>query len=563
MTAYSAIANFAFATGTEKDMCPQSDELTGRLIHRAPSSQSPPAVSSPLFLGLEEILRTGNRRQKAVALIALRDIGINSELTGEHIGSIGVESEWLREALTSIECDAWSPPDVFSMWSPETRARMEDAGGAKALSFLIEQMIDHRLQYPEGVFSYALHNRGIKNVLTVETVARLLPVLQAQEFSDRTRLEAVRFVDALGDGANIFEDALVQLYRSTNDDELWFSTGNALVSTGSVLGADVLADFIEDHEMFHWAWSQHDCKYPPANPRLVSVLAEVLESWYLAARIAAAEALGCLGDESSIDRLSAVLDEPFWSLQKEAALALRNFDSLPRDVEESLENLIQTHWSSQVRAAAAPAIPVDESDEEYYDLQPVVIECFHRCAREHGLPVCHGSEPGSGRYVLPWIGEFDVQWTDARVHDLPKGFPIVLNEMRERKGYGTNTFLPVPDGWLFGLDLWHYDGDLGFVSMDGEVQRFAPRSAHAAVIVETQFGITSLGQDVFHGGDGGSLAVIDLDDNGGWTYTEILELPSEAFGYAFAPDGTLLVKDAYGAVAINTDRSIWPLECPG
>ena len=41
-------------------------------------------------------------------------------------------------------------------------------------------------------------------------------------------------------------------------------------------------------------------------------------------------------------------------------------------------------------------------------------------------------------------------------------------------------------------------------------------------------------------GDGGSLAVIDRGDNGEWAYTEILETAVEAFGYAFAPDGTLL-----------------------
>ena len=36
----------------------------------------------------------------------------------------------------------------------------------------------------------------------------------------------------------------------------------------------------------------------------------------------------------------------------------------------------------------------------------------------------------------------------------------------------------------------------------------------------------------------------------------VLELPSEAFGYALAPDGTLLVKDPYGAVAITKAKQL-------
>jgi hypothetical protein len=93
------------------------------------------------------------------------------------------------------------------------------------------------------------------------------------------------------------------------------------------------------------------------------------------------------------------------------------------------------------------------------------------------------------------------------------------------------------------------------------VQRFAPEAMHAAFIVESRLGTTLLGQDVFDGGEGGLLAALERKPDGGWSYRILLELPSEAFGHAFAPDGTLLVKDPYGAVAITSERRIVPLAC--
>ena len=70
--------------------------------------------------------------------------------------------------------------------------------------------------------------------------------------------------------------------------------------------------------------------------------------------------------------------------------------------------------------------------------------------------MCHGKEPGDGAYRLPWLGSFDVRWNEARVHDLPPGFPIALEEMRSREGYGSNTFLRMHDGWLYSTDHWYY-----------------------------------------------------------------------------------------------------------
>ncbi len=46
------------------------------------------------------------------------------------------------------------------------------------------------------------------------------------------------------------------------------------------------------------------------------------------------------------------------------------------------------------------------------------------------------------------------------------------------------------------------------------------------------------GEDVFDGGQGGLVARLSRNPDGTWKYEALLELPSEAFGHAFAPDGT-------------------------
>ncbi len=84
----------------------------------------------------------------------------------------------------------------------------------------------------------------------------------------------------------------------------------------------------------------------------------------------------------------------------------------------------------------------------------------------------------------------------------------------------------------------------------------------SATGLETQLGITLLGQEYFTGLEGGTLALLRRAPDGHWIYETILELPSEAFAHAFAPDGTLLIKDPYGAIAITKDRKLVPLACP-
>lgn len=571
------LAQAALESGVEHTECGPPNPLAGQTVAGGGSdSEVKFPTKIPALAALQPFLEQGSRRQRDIALVAIGQIGAGSPVPSAYLQRFADETPWARWALTRTTCQHWTPGDVWDLWSEARVEALESNGGHlsshEAVSYMVEQMLDIERAYPPGIFSYALGNRGLRDDLTLSLVRRLLPVLSNEDYPLSTRMEAIQFVDALGKGSGVFEAPLIEIYTS-GTDRIHQAAGFALVSIESQYGATVLADIVNSEEYTHWAWAPGpDCKLPPWNDELLDALSEKAQNGVTAERMAAVSALGCLEHEASIAPINRALDASSWSLQMEAAEALSNFDDLPSEVVNALREKSESHWSSQVREVAEKALsslsassdasssekPVEESG-----LDRIAFNCFHRCAIEHGLPVCHGERPANGWYFLPWIGEFHVQWTNAQVNDIPVGFPIELDEMRGREGYGSNTFFRVDGGWLFSVDLWHYDGDFGFVSDDGAVQRFGPETLNAAFIVQSDFGITALAQDVFGGGNGGVLAVLERDSEGLWHYEPKLELPAEAFGYAFAPDGTLLIKDAYGAVAITDREEIVPLACGG
>lgn len=557
-------ARLALANGVPHIECKPWDPMEGRLI--ASGNEETTDVTHPVLVELLRYVQHGNRLQRDIAYLALAKIGPGAALKPADFVDTDI-SNWSRHALSAITCDNWSPGDVFKAWSEQKVNSFGETypeNYVRASNFMIEQMLDKQRTYPPDVFSYSLHNRGIDSVLTVDVVRRLVPILQDETYAASIRDEAIAFVDALGGHPELFETPLLRIYEQKSADLSW-PAGFALISIGSRHGADVLVDIMESDHFSVYEWRPGEgCRYPPANKRLRSALLNKLEQGNFAERSMAAKALGCIGDVASVEPLLSALSTPSWSAQLAVLEAL---SKLPTSIteREEIADLAESHWSSQVRSAAElaldpPKIEVADEDEEP-ELTSVVFECFHRCFIEHELPVCYGEKPGNGMYSLPWLEPFEVKWIDATRNPVPKDFPIELQEMRDREGYGTNTFYRLEDGWLYGTDLWHYGGEFGFVTDSGETQQIY--AGGPAFIIETQFGITSLGRDLFTGGRGGSLSVLKRGEDGDWIYQPILELPSTAWGYAFAPDGTLLVKDANGAVAVRNDLSIVPLKCAG
>jgi HEAT repeat protein len=585
-TLAEALAARALETGVPNTACKHRRELGSIVVSGHPSTDSGRTDHNPVVDLLEHVIRSGRRKQRDVALLAVTRIGPGSGFSQAFLQERGA---WSRAALTSVTCERWSHPDVFEMWSPVRAAMLNrmafQTAAPKAIELMIQQMVDKRFNYPADVFSSTLVNRGYGNHLTVDSVRQLLPILRDSTYRESVRLEAVEFVRVLGRATwlaspegqrhdarpirrlrgqeHLFDDDLWNIYRGSSP-VLVEAAGRALIEIRSVYGADVLANLIESKRADHWTWSiSDDCDAFKQSERLARALLARVADPIEADRIEAIKGIGCLTFEPAIPSLLEALSEPFWSQQEAVALALARFPVLPPDAISALQEAASNHWSANVRTAAKRSLdPLRGLSAARPDGMEMIGRLgFHRKAIRHGLAVCHGNTPGNGRYAYAGHEPFDVVWEVAKVHDLPKGFPVRLDELRFRKGYGTNTFLREEGGWLYSTDLWHYGGELGFASDDGKQQPLAPESAHAAFLIRTEFGITALGDDVVGGGYGGVLAVLDRKEDGTWRWTPLLELPSEAFAHAFAPNGTLLVADPFGAVAITKDRKILPLEC--
>jgi hypothetical protein len=550
-----ALASDALASGVPRKVCPSepADPASGVRVATLETDEAPAqGVPNPVLDALKTFIERGNRKQRDIAVVALGRIGPGSAVGTQVLSGRGA---WSRMALSALTCDAWTPPDVHDLWSPERETRVSSldyqARSALAVEWMIDQMLDRTLAWPDDVFAYALGNRGYDKGLTETQVLRLVPVLTDAAYPRSIRLQAVWFVRELKRSLPALEKALAELYGG-DDADLREAAGQALIEIGSPLGADVLADRVESAEDRSSEWDPRlDCiGYGLPSERLARALLCRLEDGRQHVRAAAIRALGCLRETRAIDAMVRALDRPFWSDQEDTLEALGRMRQLPPDARAAIDRIAKQHWSARVRKAAELVLADPRPPP------PEIVEIpwfFHRVAIDHGLPVCHGKEPGDGTYRLPWLGAFEVRWEDAKVHDIPSGFPLELREMRSREGYGSNTFLRVEDGWLFATDLWHYDGELGFVSDAGEVDRFAGDAADAAFILETPLGTTVLS---------GTLELVHRTPGGNWTMESILELPSGAYAHAFALDGTLLVKDPHGAVAITKDRRIVPLACP-
>lgn len=122
------------------------------------------------------------------------------------------------------------------------------------------------------------------------------------------------------------------------------------------------------------------------------------------------------------------LERPFWTQQQAAIAALVRMEAASPEVTAALERTAKGHWSAILRKDAADALAIIKRTKPRSARVPrrTVEIGFHRRATNHGLPICHGKQPGNGKYRLPWLGSFPVRW---QVKD-PYGAVAVTKEKK-------------------------------------------------------------------------------------------------------------------------------------
>ena len=377
----------------------------------------------------------------------------------------------------------------------------------------------------------------------------------------RLRLDLAQLLKSIAHSARPASATMWRLAKRSDDDLAWI-LANAVVASGGSEAVDAAAMLLN---RFHASPSMLPDELC-GNKRAAEVLSPLLSvqlaggNWNAAAQ--AASKLGCIDSMGNSDVLRKALKHPSWEVKLAAIEALAESARSDPRTREDLQTIQREHWSGLVRQAAKKALdPPSIKAVDPHALDTIVFTCFHRCLTDH-LRRC-GNDEGivDGLYVSPSMGKLDIEWERARRVPRPAGFPVDIAE-DSRPDYGTNTYLRVENGWLYGADRWHYDGEIGFVDDKGNKSVIGNWGDDAVAILDTpDFGTTLLGSSLFGVGDAGLLASLEHGPQG-WRVVPRVALPSPPWGWAFAPNGTLLVADPYEAVAVLKDGSIESLACP-
>jgi RNA 3''-terminal phosphate cyclase len=375
------------------------------------------------------------------------------------------------------------------------------------------------------------------------------------------RGDLLELLNSLDKAAGPASEQLWELANRPND-KLSLPAAQVVMRVGSAHALDAAVLLLERSDIELSMLPQSLCSTPnaavllgpPAKKRLSGI------NWSEAGE--AAKWLGCLDPIGNAALLRAHLNHPSWETQIAVIAALAPSAQSDSNTQKELRKVQRMHWSGLVRQRAGESLhPRQPEGNAADEIQTITFNCFHRCLTDH-LRRC-GDEHGivDGLYVSPSMGELSVEWERARRVPTPAGFPVEVPE-DGRPEYGTSTYLRVENGWLYGTDRWHYDGVVGFVDDQGRESALGEWGEDVVAFVDTpHFGTVMLGSSIFTVGDAGLLAQIKR------TGDEIsllprLTLPSPPWGWAFAPNGTLLVADPYEAVAVLEDGSIESLACP-
>lgn len=473
---------------------------------------------------------------------------------------------WFNFAYGRVSCQQVSSadarhalPDALIPPGPPPQEYFE-----KMDALLVTLYRDPDYEYPPGFLS---DNFTASSADAADMIARILddPALSEQKRSEAAYVLLNRVKpEALGPAL----PALLHQINSTNDD-IRFYVGYALVRLKRPEGVPLVAATLGQDGFRDWAsdWWEDFCAMRhsaiAAEDKLIA-LAQHAE-WPSVAR-RAVKALGCIGSVKSVPALMPMLAARDWQLNVVAAQAIGAIGVKSPELIDKLRSLSGTHWSSKVRAAANQALiglnlaskpppppPHRDNGSGEEGEQVVVVSNALPGPFNHGLPNCDKS----GRYSIDGTTWFSVRWSKPRYERLPAGFPRV----RIVQSVGTQTFLPVPGGWLMGSDGFEDEGVLAFVSRSGQVQHIL-EAYHATImeIVEMQGRYFAFGLELLKDGDAGSLFEIKRDEAGVWHAERILTLPSIPEVYAIAPTGELLLSDGPNDYAV-VNGDVAPLKC--
>jgi hypothetical protein len=497
-------------------------------------------------------------------------------------GDHRIKGGWYNIAYENVSCQRVVPAD-FRRTIPDNQLPPGDSRSdtvkdlaswrafLRASSLLIAKLyLDKDVEYPPGMLSYAFENYAMAD-FSADAVPLLARILDDGNLSRQKRVDTAEALTRVKE--QYVSAALPSLLRAadSNDPALHYYVGETLVRLHNPRAINLVIARIDEH---NWgaSWKRDLCGYGHAAVVAEDRLMETAQrsSWPSVVDNAV-ETLGCIQSRKSVPLLLSFLDSNDWKLVWLSAKALGDIGDPKAEVLAGLRRIAQTHWSKKVRdAAAASADKLSGVTEKpaaqnaKSGIETIVIG-GEPAPNDHGLPWCDEH----GRYSIDGQRWFDVKWIEPSLMPVPQGFP----RKDILQGVGSQTFVPVQDGWLMGSDGFESEGVLVHVSRDGEMtfldrDRDPGDGGPPAWGDTTIKGIEKIGNSYFAfgyalltvGNDVGILWKIARADNGEWSAKRLLVLPGAPYAYAIAPSGELLLSDGPNDYAV-VRGAVVPLKC--
>ncbi len=550
--------------GSRLPSCEKPDPLSGEVIIDPNAGKQAPVVANEWLKTLRDLLGNPNPAVRDAAAWLLGEIGPAAAIVVPDLRpSDHDRSPWFTHALSRVSCQAYGmtaplmglPALAFEAADIERTDGLSVAQRVQLAAFLLDR---RDLVWPEGWFEAFVESYEHIETPSTPALIALASVAADVDRLPEHRNDALRLLRILGPLPPEATGLLAGVMRDVDDDVAWEAAW-ALHDNPSELDGEAALSLLRRHSVDVGSLNGRSCTpYANTSKQLLSRIAAVLQGPNWDDATAAAKRLGCLRDVRAIPVLLRALEHASWEVVESAVKALSAHIDKP-EVRLSLAQLREAHWSGLIRKAASETLdpPPPESDPETIELT-----CFHRCPTNHLNSQC-GDERGivDGIYMAPGLGEVDVIWNRVRRQPIPAAISGLVHT-DSRANYGSNDFKRLASGWLVASDRWHYDGELSFIDEAGQKQSIQQFGEDGIALLDSpHFGNVVLARSLFGVGKGGLLATIE-GTPGNFSLSYRAVLPSPPWGWAMAPDGTLLVADPYNTVAVTSEGSIQPLDCP-
>lgn len=457
---------------------------------------------------------------------------------------------WFGVALERVTCDPVEDPEQYRT-VPEAYFDARDDESSDAV--IARLYLDENVEYPPWLLGYSRDAEDLLRQI-VES-----PALSARKHMEALCLLVRRGPDPL---RSVPSDTLLQLADS-EDLDLRDCATRALFLLDHERGIPLFASGVREDD---WAghWDQELCELGSGAIAAEDGMAELAttSNWPRVAN-KAVDVLGCIRSSKYVPLLIDMLAGTDWTRAEHAALALGAIGQTSDEVIDALRMLSDSHWSERVRQAgmeALVALGVEQPSQKAEVDNDQIIIIGGSPPVDHGLPWCDDS----GRYSLDGVEWFEIDWIESTLQDVPEGFPETAVWLQE---IGTQAFLRVSDGWLFGSNGFESEGVFAHVADDGTITEWEKNwgvvpwgDASIENIVHVSGRYFAFGYEILKVDEGGVLFEIEQGSDGRWFTERTTVLPSGPRWHAVSPGGDLLLSDGPNSYAV-IDRRVVPLMC--